>query len=116
MLYILSPDWVFYFIKWQTSSLKNLYLYCGRQITMDWVYVNPFSGYVHFKNLKIYEYKSDSIFISLKGLSGTIAVHKLFSKIVEVNNFTLDQPRAIVVQAEHSFNFSDFATTFSSKN
>ena len=90
--------------------------YTGRQITMDWVYVNPFSGYFHFNNLKIYEYKSDSIFISLKGLSGTIAVHKLFSKLVEVNNFTLDQPRAIVVQAEHSFNFSDFATTFSSKD
>src|ERR1035437_611897 len=90
--------------------------YTGRQITMDWVYVNPFSGYFHFKNLKIYEYKSDSIFISLKGLSGNITVRKLFSKIIEVNNFTLDQPRAIVVQAEHSFNFSDLVTTFSSKN
>ena len=89
--------------------------YTGRQITMDWVYVNPFTGYFHFKNLKVYEYKSDSIFISLSGLSGSIAVHKLFSKTVEINNFTLDQPRIIVVQANRKFNFSDFVTTFSSK-
>jgi len=90
--------------------------YTGRQITMDWAYVNPFTGYFHFNNLKVYEYKSDSIFISLSGLSGNLAVRKLFSKTLEINNFTLDQPRIIVVQTKHDFNFSDLVTTFSSKN
>ena len=50
--------------------------YTGRQIKMDWVYVNPFTGYVHISNLKIYESKlnqayenGDSIFFSAKGLT-----------------------------------------------
>lgn len=90
--------------------------FTGRKITMDWVYVNPFSGYFHFKNLKVYEHKSDSIFISLNGLSGNIAVHKLFSRLLEINNFTLDQPRIIVVEAKRDFNFSDLVTTFSQKD
>ena len=29
--------------------------YTGRQITLDLAYVNPFTGFVHFKNLKIFE-------------------------------------------------------------
>ena len=36
--------------------------YTGRKITMDRVYVNPFTGYFHFSNLKVYELNSDSIF------------------------------------------------------
>ena len=32
--------------------------YTGRQIKMDWIYVNPFTGYVHISNLKIYESKT----------------------------------------------------------
>jgi hypothetical protein len=89
--------------------------YTGRQITIDWAYVNPFTGYFHFKNLKVCEYKSDSIFISLKGLSGNISIHKLFSKTIEVNNFTLDLPRIIIIKTKGDFNFSDLVTLFSSK-
>ena len=44
--------------------------YTGRQITMDWAYVNPFTGNFHFENLKIHEYHSDSIFLSVKGEIG----------------------------------------------
>lgn len=36
--------------------------YTGRETKMDWVYVNPFTGYVHFKNLKVYELKGDTVF------------------------------------------------------
>jgi hypothetical protein len=89
--------------------------YTGRQIKMDWVYVNPFTGYVHFSNLKIYEYKSDSIFISMKGLSANFSMFKLFSKSVKLTELTFDQPRVIIIQTKHNFNFDDFGTTFSSK-
>ena len=50
--------------------------YTGRQITMDWAYVNPFTGYVHFKNLKIYELDSDSLFFSTKGANVNIEMFK----------------------------------------
>ena len=41
--------------------------YTGRQITMDWAYVNPFTGYIHFNNFKINESKSDSVFFTSAG-------------------------------------------------
>jgi len=90
--------------------------YTGRQIKMDWVYVNPFTGYVYFHNLKIYEYKSDSIFISVKGLSANISKLKLFSKTLYVTNLTFNEPKVIIIQKNRNFNFDDFATTFSSKD
>jgi len=50
--------------------------YTGRHITMGWVYVNPFTGYVHISDLKIYESlnpdsikETDSVFFSAKGVS-----------------------------------------------
>ncbi len=46
--------------------------YTGRKITMDRAYVNPLTGYFHLSNLKIYEHKSDSIFISIEGLSANL--------------------------------------------
>ena len=55
---------------------KYVAKYLGRQITMSWIYVNPFTGYVHISNLKIYDSKSlpantngDSIFFSAKGVN-----------------------------------------------
>ena len=93
---------------------KNDVKYTGRQIKMDWAYVNPFTGYVHFSNLKIYEYKSDSVFIAMKGLSANFSIWKLFSKSVYITNLTFDQPDVIIIQSGRKFNFDDFSITFSS--
>jgi hypothetical protein len=59
---------------------KNAEKYTGRKITMDWAYVNPFTGYIHFKNFKIHDSKSDSIFFSADGISISIALLKMLSK------------------------------------
>src|ERR1700679_3002641 len=66
--------------------------YSGREITMDWIYVNPFTGYIHFSNLKIYEPKSDSLLFSTKGLSANFSMHKLLSKTYEISEIVLDEP------------------------
>jgi hypothetical protein len=57
--------------------------YTGRQIKTGWVYVNPFTGYIHISNLKIYELKNspfskggDSVFFSANGLSANVAMYK----------------------------------------
>jgi hypothetical protein len=78
--------------------------------------VNPFTGYIHLSHLKIFEYKSDSVFISMNGLSANINVFKLFSGTVKVSNITFDQPVARIIQRKNDFNFNDFKTTFSSKD
>lgn len=89
--------------------------FTGRQITMSWAYVNPFTGYVHFEGLKIYEYKSDTLFISLNGLSANFGMYKLLSKELEISDLTLDHPYIVITQAKHDFNFNDLIKTFSPK-
>jgi hypothetical protein len=88
--------------------------YTGRKITLDWAYVNPFTGYVYFSNLKIYEEKSDSVFLSAKGLSINFAMLKMLSKTYEITELTLDHPRGIIIQNKKDLNFDDLIKRFSS--
>jgi hypothetical protein len=74
--------------------------YLGRQIKMSWIYINPFTGYLHISHLVIYESKSlpnynkgDSIFLSADGVSANFAVLKLLSRKIELSEVTMDQPR-----------------------
>jgi hypothetical protein len=89
--------------------------YTGRQITMDRVFVNPLTGYIHFRNFKIYELKSDSIFFSADGLSANVAMLKLFSKTYEISKLTLNHPRGIIIQNKKDFNFNSLVNILSSK-
>jgi hypothetical protein len=97
--------------------------YTGRQIKMDWVYVNPFTGYFHFSNFRMYEAKSDStgnasdsIFFSSKGINVDFSILKLFSKTYEISDLTFNQPWGIVIQyqSKRDFNFNDLIDKFKS--
>ena len=89
--------------------------YTGRQIKMDWAYVNPFTGYIHFNNVKIYELNSDSIFFSANGVSANIAIFKILSntKTYEISDLTLNQPNGIITQNNKEYNFNDLIKKFS---
>lgn len=89
--------------------------YTGREITMDLAYVNLFTGYIYFRNLKIHEFKSDSIFFSANGISFNISMLKLLSKTYEISELTLNHPRGIVIQNKEYFNFNDLIEKISSK-
>lgn len=91
---------------------KNDEKYTGRKITMDWAYVNPFTGFVHLKNIKINEFESDSIFFFSKGLSINFSLYKLFSKTYEISELTLDEPRGYIIQNKNDFNFDDVLKIF----
>ncbi|MFI5218872.1 MAG: DUF748 domain-containing protein [Bacteroidia bacterium] len=90
--------------------------YTGRKITMDWAYVNPFTGYIHFNDFKIYELKSDSVFFSANGLNVNFAMLKMLSKTYEITELSLDHPRGIIIQSKKDFNFNDLIEKFSSKD
>src|SRR5665647_3536072 len=90
--------------------------YTGRQIKMDWAYVNPFTGYIHFSNVKIYELNSDSIFFSAHGVSANISLFKILSKTYEISDFTLNQPNGIITQSNKEYNFNDLIKIFSSQD
>jgi hypothetical protein len=88
--------------------------YIEREIKTGRVYVNLFTGYIHIRNLKIYESKNqvetlgnDSIFFSAKAISANFGVLKLFSKTIEIKDITLDQPKGIIIQKKTDFNFND---------
>lgn len=90
--------------------------YTGRQITMDWAYVNPFTGYIHFDGLKIYELKSDSVFFSANGVNANFAMLKMFSKTYEITEISIVRPKGIIIQNKKDFNFNDLVGKFSSKD
>ena len=102
---------------------KNDVKYTGRQIKMGRVYVNPFTGYIYIRNLKIYESKSlpalvegDSVFFSAKGVSANFAMLKLLSNTIEIKKITLDHPKGIVIQNKKDFNFNDLIKKFTPEN
>ena len=89
--------------------------YTGREIKMDWAYVNPFTGYLHFDGLKIYECESDTVFFSVDGLSLNFEILKAISGEYEISDFTLNKPWGKVVQNGNQFNFSDLIVQFGPK-
>ena len=93
--------------------------YTGRQIKIDWIYVNPFTGYVYISNLKIFESKtvpsltkSDTVFFSAKGVGANFALFKLLSKTIQISKFTANQPRGTILQNKREFNFNDLIKKF----
>ena len=108
---------VIFFISPITKYLIQKYdeKYTGREVTLKWAFVNPFTGYIHLSKLKIYDLKSDSIFFSAKGVSLNFAMLKLFSGTYEISEFRLNHPRGIIIQNEKDFNFNDLVEKFSSK-
>jgi hypothetical protein len=83
---------------------------------MDWAYVNPFTGYIHFENFKFHENKSDSSFLACSGISLHLNIRKLFSKEYEIKDLTLNKPIITVIQhSKKEYNFSDLITKFSPK-
>jgi len=87
----------------------------GREIEMNWVYVNPFTGYVHIKNLKIYENKSDSVFFSSEGVSANFEMMKMLNKTYEFSNISLNKPVGRIIQNKKHLNFSDLIEKFTPK-
>lgn len=89
--------------------------YTGREISMDYAYVNPFTGYVFMKNVNIKEFKSDSVFIFSKGISAQFSMFKLLNKTYEISHITLNQPIFVISQTNKNLNFDDLIKKFTPK-
>jgi len=89
--------------------------FTGREVKMDWAYVNPFTGYLHFDGLKIFECESDTVFISVAGLSLNFEMLKALSGVYEISKITLNKPWGRIVQNGKQFNFSDLIVQFGPK-
>jgi hypothetical protein len=87
--------------------------YTGREITISRAYVNPFTGYIHLKGLKIFEQNSTNIFFSAKGLSADFALFKMFFKTYEISALKLDSPMGVIIQNRAQLNINDLIEKFS---
>lgn len=91
--------------------------YLGREVTLDWIYINPLTGYAYIRNLKVYEANGkDTIFISAKSLSVNFAMLKMLKKTYEIENVTLTEPWGRAIQNHKKFNFNDIIVRFSPKD
>lgn len=86
--------------------------YTGREIVMDRAYVNPFTGYVNFSDIKIYEDDNDSIFFNANNLSINLALSKMLKKTYEISELTINKPVLKIIQYKTEFNFTDILTKF----
>ncbi len=90
--------------------------YTGREIKTGVVYINPFTGYAHIGNLRLYEQKSDSIFIKADGLNINFNWTALiFRKTYELSSLTLNKPVFNISQQRQAFNFDDIIAKFTPK-
>jgi hypothetical protein len=91
---------------------RNDEKFLGRRVQVGFVYVNPFSGKVHLKNLKIYEKEGNRIFFSVKDLSVNVNMLKLFSKTYEISRVSLNSPIVWVIMDKKKTNFDDLIKKF----
>ena len=84
----------------------------GRELTIDWAYVNPFTGYVHLNDLRIFEEQGDSLFLSIEGTSASFTLRKLLFQTVEITQLTLDKPWGRIIQRKDTLNFDDIIRIF----
>jgi hypothetical protein len=87
--------------------------YTGREITIDWAYTNPLTGYIHLSNVKIFELDSDTLFFSASGISADFSLLKLFLNTYEISDLAIDTPHGFVIQNKSDFNFDDLVEKFS---
>ena len=86
--------------------------YTGRQVKMEGLWVNLFTGSVSAKGFKIYEAKTDKIFFQTNELYAHIILHKIPAGEYELTDIKFTQPQVTFLQKGTRFNFSDLVDRF----
>jgi hypothetical protein len=92
--------------------------FIGRRVAMDWAYANPFTGYVHLAKVKVLEVNAagenftDSLFLSVDGLSINFSMLKLLFQTYEAGELMIEHPVGVLVQNADALNCSDIIETF----
>lgn len=86
--------------------------YLGREVTIDWAYVNPFTGFVHLDNLDIKESNNDTTFLSAESVSGNFSMLKMLYRNYELTELNINSPVGFVIQKKKDLNFSDLIKKF----
>ncbi|MDB5228113.1 MAG: hypothetical protein JWN78_2306, partial [Bacteroidota bacterium] len=88
--------------------------YLGREVKTGIMYANPFTGTVRMGNLRLYELKSNKVFISGRA-TVNFNMTKLFSGEYIIEDLTFSNAKMYVVQTRKNFNFNDIIDKFTPK-
>lgn len=83
----------------------------GREIELENIDINYFTGKVSIDDFKIYEEDASTVFTSFSKLELDLEIGHLFSNGIYIQNFIIDGFFARVEQNEASFNFDDLTET-----
>jgi hypothetical protein len=86
--------------------------YLGREVTVDWVYVNPFTGFIHLQGPEVKELNNDTIFFSANSVSANFAMLRMFYDAYEITELNIDKPVGFIIQRNKELNFNDIIERF----
>ncbi|HLK29849.1 MAG TPA: DUF748 domain-containing protein [Puia sp.] len=86
--------------------------YTGRKIKMDNLHINLLTGNIRFDKLKIFEAKSNNIFLACDRIEATISTHKLIASKYDITELQFDKPIINITQTGNRFNYSDLIKRF----
>ncbi len=90
-------------------------VYTGREIKTKSVHINFITGKIIVNELKVYELKSDSVFISIKTITSKIHFLKLLFNEYDFSGIEVNQPRVKVLKNKSKLNYTDLAQKLFSK-
>jgi len=83
----------------------------GREVEVENIDINYFTGKVAIENFKMYEEDASTVFTSFSRLELDLEIGHLFSNGIYIQDFMIDGFFARVEQNEASFNFDDLMDT-----
>ncbi|TAF51293.1 MAG: DUF748 domain-containing protein, partial [Sphingobacteriia bacterium] len=86
--------------------------YTGRQIRMDKLNINLFTGNVVFRQLTVQEAKSKEVFVQIDRLSVNLAVYKLWAGQYDITALSAENPLVNLHQKGEHFNYDDLMERF----
>ncbi len=91
---------------------KHAEEYTGRRILLENLHINVFTGNIRVDQLRIYEAKSNKIFIDCPRLELGISVSRLIGKQYDISSLVVEKPLINITQRGNHFNYDDLIKRF----
>lgn len=79
----------------------------GRQINMQGLYLNLFTGYARITGFELLEKDDQNTFVAFDTLSVDMSLYRLLANEVRINHINLINPNIRLIQNDSEFNFDD---------
>ncbi len=108
-LFVLILTLAFIFISPIAKYLIEKYdvEFIGREITMNKIFLNLFSGTASIKNFVVYEKDGKTPFFKANRLHATISIYKVLRDKYDISNISAESPALTIIRTGEHFNYDD---------